>query len=138
MNGMSRERIVEFSHEPGGVLFGHVEDGEGKDGRIAVRVDFENFFFYFFVVLLDGFAKEDHLIGFFNVVLPRRPEVKSMHTGNDINAPHEAFFQEMPTDILGLTKRFTGDVDKNHRRHIIFAFYVRKSIRYLVMQLPAR
>ena len=75
MISMSMGRFFEFSHEPGGVLFRHVEDWEGKDGRITVRVDFENFFFNFFVILLDGFTKEDRFIRLFNVILSGWPEV---------------------------------------------------------------
>ena len=102
MNGMSRSRIFDFFCKPGGVFFGHVEDGEGEDGRVAVGVDFEYFFFYRFVMLFDGFAKQDNFIGLFDVILPRRPEVQGMHAGNDVDAPHEAFFEQMSSDILGL------------------------------------
>lgn len=40
--------------------------------------------------------------------------VVGMHAGNDINAPREPFFEEMPTDIFRLFPRFTRDVDEDH------------------------
>ncbi len=79
-----------------------MENGDSEDGRVAVRVDFEYFFFYCFVVLFDGFTKEDHFIGFFDVVLSGRPEVLRVHGGNDVDTPREPFFEEMPPDVLGL------------------------------------
>ncbi len=40
-----------------------------------------------------------------------------MHAGNDIDTPRESLLEEVPSDVLGLLPGFTGDVDKNHRRH---------------------
>lgn len=108
-----------FFREPGGVFFRHVEDREGENGRVAVGVDFKDFFFYLFVVPLDGFTKEDHFIGFFNVILPRWPEIQRVHAGDDINAPRESLLEKMPPDVFGSRTRFTGDVDEDHDRHII-------------------
>lgn len=75
MIGMSRGRLLKFSIKPIGVFFGHVEDGEGEDGGVAVGVDFKHFLFYFLVMLVDGLAKQDDFVGFFDVVFPRWPEV---------------------------------------------------------------
>lgn len=116
---MSRGRFLKFSYEPVGVLFGHVGDGEGEDGGIGVRMNFEYFFFYFLVMLLDGFAKQDNFVGFFYIALPRRPEVKRAHAGNNIDTSREAFFKEMPPDILRLFPRLTRDVDEDHCGHEI-------------------
>ncbi len=96
-----------------------MEDGEGEDGRVAVGVKLEYLFFYRLVVLFDGFAKEDRFIGFFNVFLPGRPEAQGAHAWDDIYAPHEALFEELPPDILGLTQRLAGNVDEDHGGHTI-------------------
>lgn len=89
-------------------------DGEGEDRGVAVGMELEDFFFYGFIVFLDRFAKEDDLVRLLKIVLPRRPEVRRMHTGDDIDAPHEAFFEKLPADVLGLLLRLTGDVDEDH------------------------
>ncbi len=117
MIGMSRGSRFKLSGEPVGVVFGHVEDGEGEDGRVIVRMDFENFFFYRFVMFFDSFAKEDNFIRFFDPVIYRRPEIERAHAGNDINTPRESLLEEVPSDVLGLLPGFTGDVDKNHAFH---------------------
>lgn len=94
-----------------------MDDWEGENCRIAVGVDFEDFFFDFFVMLLGGFAKEDRFIGLFDMVLPRWPEVLGVHAGDNVDAPHEAFFEKRASNILRLFLRLTRDVDEDHTRN---------------------
>lgn len=93
MISMSMGKLFEFSRQPVGVFFRYVSDGKGEDGRIAVRVDCEDFFFDLYIMLFGSFAKKDHFIRLLNPVFFRRPKIERVHARNEIDASDEAFFK---------------------------------------------